>query len=662
MFKIVWRAVFCRKRLYRAATAVIVLMVLLTAVSSVLAESDEITSFGCYCVGTVGNVNCDYRDEVTLGDVALLIDHLFISGVRLPNLQEANINGDPNCEITTGDVAMLIDHLFISGLELPDCPSPYNTPPVTQIVGFVAGVPFINSVEPFSLVVGSRFQWTASDIVDHPYIDPEFEYEYRVYGPYNDSLMEIVTDSFIVSVFCHNDGRMFRLGQSPPEFFVACDTVWLPGGVPVILCDTIVVDSIDQANIYGILDTLFDFEHPGFVGNSDLNRLVVISDDGGNPWITAVSDSLYNLYADYPSDTTLDMSFIFTVRARETAAPTAVDPTPAFRTFTVIDPKHERDILVMNWSNSAQENRGLQDSVGAYWSRAIESWMTSNDLNDVVHFDPEGDFEYVSSYVMENRMLGLALKYKVMIHVQDACVSGQWSVQGMSVQNVMAAMQTGVNVWVAARVPLGNFSISAPVAVQEVSDTYGYFFGVENYTFPGWGSHLFTYNDGYGFGLPRVEDFVGASSLLPASWPELAIDTAFLHNRYDWQGHIPDSGQSDGFPFYPFLPELGALPQVGWCEPTEDAEILYGYVSLYGCSYPYYDNPRRYYGRPVMHRLDRGLFRSVHSVFTPLALEETTGRQMVDSVLNWLYDKWLPVQVSDKPTGIAEALNKGGAK
>jgi len=660
MFGMTWRKAFRRKRLCRAATTVIVLMVSLVTASSVLAESDETESFGCYCVGTVGNVNCDYRDEVTLGDAALLIDHLFISGVRLPNLQEANANGDPEGEISIVDVAWLLDHLFISGIELPDCPLPYNSPPETQIVNFIDGVSFINGVEPYSPVVGVRFEWEASDIVDHPYTDPEFEYEYRTYGPYNDSLFNIVTDSFIVRVFRTDDGRMFHYGQNPPESFVACDTVWLPGGVPVILCDTILIDTIDRANIYGILDTLFDFEHPEFVGNPDLNRLVVISDYGGDAWITTDRDSLYNLYVAYPSDTTVEMSFIFTVRARETAAPTAVDPTPAFRKFTVIDPKYERDILVMNWSFSANENKALEDSVGAYWDRAIDSWTASNDLDDIVNFDPEGDFEHVSSYVMGNRMLGLVLKYKVMIHVQDACVSGRWSAQGLAVQNVMVAMQTGVNVWSATRVPLGNFSIGAPATVPEASDGYEYFFGVNRYYFPGWSRGFYDPSDGYG--LPRTEDFIGANPDIGEGWPEISIDTAFLHYRYDWRGHIPELGQSDGFPFYPFLPDPGALPQIGWCEPTEDAEVLYRYVSCYGEGEHPYEPTRDFHGKPVMHRLDRELFRSVHSNFTPLALEETTGQQMVDSVLNWLYDKWLPVQVSDKPTGIVGDSNKGGAK
>jgi hypothetical protein len=43
-----------------------------------------------------------------------------------------------------------------------------------------------------------------------------------------------------------------------------------------------------------------------------------------------------------------------------------------------------------------------------------------------------------------------------------------------------------------------------------------------------------------------------------------------------------------------------------------------------------------------MHRVDRGVFRSVHSCFSPLAMETTGAQLLVDSVLNWLYEPWLP--------------------
>ena len=81
----------------------------------------------CSCLGTPGNANCDPADDVTIGDVSTLIDHLFISGVDLCSIAEAdaNLSGGltpTNDDITIGDISLLIDHLFISNVALPSCP------------------------------------------------------------------------------------------------------------------------------------------------------------------------------------------------------------------------------------------------------------------------------------------------------------------------------------------------------------------------------------------------------------------------------------------------------------------------------------------------------------------------------------------------------------
>jgi hypothetical protein len=88
---------------------------------------------GC-CVGRVGNANGEgeYPDEITLGDIMLLVDAKFISGncSMLPCLTEADVNQDggidPDCEdhITLGDIMTLVDFLFITGPDvavLPEC-------------------------------------------------------------------------------------------------------------------------------------------------------------------------------------------------------------------------------------------------------------------------------------------------------------------------------------------------------------------------------------------------------------------------------------------------------------------------------------------------------------------------------------------------------------
>ena len=82
------------------------------------------------CFGRVGDANCSGNDEPTIGDIAYMIDRKFIM-MEDPVwccLDEADINfsgiGNPTPDdITIGDISILIDYLFITGpsLGLPDC-------------------------------------------------------------------------------------------------------------------------------------------------------------------------------------------------------------------------------------------------------------------------------------------------------------------------------------------------------------------------------------------------------------------------------------------------------------------------------------------------------------------------------------------------------------
>jgi hypothetical protein len=86
------------------------------------------------CVGRTGDANGEgvYPDEVTLGDIMLLVDVKFVSGdcTKLACIAEADVNQDggdnPNCDdhVTLGDIMTLVDFLFITGPEnatLPEC-------------------------------------------------------------------------------------------------------------------------------------------------------------------------------------------------------------------------------------------------------------------------------------------------------------------------------------------------------------------------------------------------------------------------------------------------------------------------------------------------------------------------------------------------------------
>ena len=87
---------------------------------------------GSCCVGRVGDANMSGEaepDEVTLGDIMLMVDVKFISGdcTKLTCILEADVNQDggssPTCDdhVTLGDIMVLVDHLFISNTPLKTC-------------------------------------------------------------------------------------------------------------------------------------------------------------------------------------------------------------------------------------------------------------------------------------------------------------------------------------------------------------------------------------------------------------------------------------------------------------------------------------------------------------------------------------------------------------
>jgi len=528
-----------------------------------------------------------------------------------------------------------------------------DNPPSTRIVAFIEGVPFINSVLPTGPATGIRLRWQGADVLDYPTDPPPFEFEWKLFGPYSQAQYDQIIDDYLVPVFVTNDARIFKFGQPPDTVgydtfwnadttaidsirprlletaLIVCDTTY-ENGVEIESCDTILIDTLGGNNIYGTMDTLLRVYDDDFINSSFYVVADSSHDEYGNVWTTEQRDSIYNVYWNHPADTTQTGLFIFVIRSRDDAR--VPDLTPAWRSFVVINPQHERDILVVNWSNSADENRYLPRYLPSYWHNAINTWISETGHNEVV-FDTLLDVKHVSGYSQNNRMLSLILKYKVAIMIQDAEVSGTWSSQGQPVQNTMVGLQTGVNVWVAMRVPLGSHATGAPFGEDNAAGEYQYFFGVQQYTFPGWSEGFYNAFDGWGFGRPRTEHFIGTLSLDEEQWPELSVDTSLLRSRYRWEGAV----DPPIFPFMPYLPELGALPQVGWCVRTFDTEAMYLFKSKYGSEHAIF---RRlsFHGRPVGIRLNRGLFRTVHFLFTPMALEAAGAQEITNNVLNWLYD------------------------
>jgi hypothetical protein len=79
---------------------------------------DSRLSTSC-CVGIRGNVDCDGAQSIDIGDLTVLVDHLFISFTPLCCEQEGDMVIDSSVDIA--DLTFLVDHLFITFTPQPGC-------------------------------------------------------------------------------------------------------------------------------------------------------------------------------------------------------------------------------------------------------------------------------------------------------------------------------------------------------------------------------------------------------------------------------------------------------------------------------------------------------------------------------------------------------------
>jgi|CXWL01.1.fsa_nt_gi hypothetical protein len=73
---------------------------------------------GC-CMAGRGNIDCSLDGAADIGDLTILVDHLFINFVPLCCSREADL--DDNGSIDIGDLTLIVDHLFITFLQLDSC-------------------------------------------------------------------------------------------------------------------------------------------------------------------------------------------------------------------------------------------------------------------------------------------------------------------------------------------------------------------------------------------------------------------------------------------------------------------------------------------------------------------------------------------------------------
>jgi hypothetical protein len=541
-------------------------------------------------------------------------------------------------------------------------------PPETSILPIApASLPFVNG-DSGGIVTGVKLAWSGSDRLDYPEADwPPFEFEWRLYGPYDSSLFRNVVDSFVRCVFVTIYGFVYEEGDT----VIRCDTTY--GDSTIIECDTFAVSDLcsgdEDVPSWGHLEMKFSVDDTSFINNPVYNKLVDCScgddpppddptKDCVDPWVLNTSDVLYDVYKHAQFDTTVQMWFLFWIRCRDDAF--VADLVPTFDSFPVIDPRYERDVVVVDFAGmpSASWCLPLKEVRTAYWVDAINNWgMDAVENWTDTSFDTTGIGGNIGGkgispdYIDVARTLAvplvMLLKHKVVI-LYDDFISG-WRFNKYS-HNVYTAIDAGANVWATWRVPLEP---SADRHEISIPSEYTEYFGVSEMAYSDWFKQAVDPCWGLeGVEPARVEDFIGAYAIDSLEWPNLTIDTALLHNRFQWPPYASlDSclGFMPSKTAFPYLPPSPAFPEVNWSvrTPRRPTEVLYLYKSAYGSDHPE-GGIYNMEGNPVAHRLSTTQFRTVHFNFTPLPIQQDSMQKVVNKVLDWLY----PSDLSSPPSKI----------
>ncbi|MBU0985354.1 MAG: hypothetical protein KKA42_15885 [candidate division Zixibacteria bacterium] len=588
------------------------------------------TPLGCYCTGPVGNVDCDYEDRVDIADLQLLIDHLFIDFTPLPNRYEANIDADPMLVVDIADLTRLIEHLFILDQDLPACPEPVNHPPVTAVAPvsnylthFAPSAFFVDASGPRGPAHGVKMSWSASDTLDHGDVPPEHSFQWRLYGPYTDEEFDDLTSRFVEPVFVSAEGMVYPLGEGIA--LTVCDTVIVSSDYDsvglAVMCDTLLLDTISVGNRWGTVREWLRIDDEEFVSSS-LDRISSSSLLATEAqWTTSLSDTMYNVFGfEEPSSVTRDGWFVFWVQARDAEDSTLCDPVPAWVRCNVVDPRFERDVLAIDTR--------LYDHAQAwakpFWQQTIQLWAGTRPDDGIV-FDTTCDYMRAYTNLHNPDILRQMLSHKILVLLKDNMTRGVTSdfYGNFFVNSVYCALDAGVSAWSAMRFPALRDPLSehSDWSVIIPPPAYPFYWGVDTLRYSMW--HVFAFADP---SPRRTEEFVGLMRAENTTWPEATLDTARLHGFY---ADVAYAG-------LPWIDSLPALPEVNWFNPVPEAEVIYVYRSLYGEA-----SPLGYHGKPVMVRLERERFRTIHSLFTPVPLEVVDGQTIVNRALDWLYDGFL---------------------
>lgn len=533
-----------------------------------------------------------------------------------------------------------------------------------RFFGGTVAAPYIDRPPCEGAITGIDIAWRGEDPIDYPKDPPPFEFQWKLFGPYGTDTVgqrlgfDSIRTMFIQDVFVTVAGKVYDSipNNNLPDTLILCDTT-----LGTITCDTTAIRDIPALTSLGRWLQYFNIDNPAFL-NSPLNRLVDSSTSADlTGWTFQNFKSFCNVFAAVPSNVTRQEKFFFWARCRDDAK--VPDPVPAFESFDVLEPKFERSVLLVDLSPEGAGYRfngpkhpddGFRNEGKVYWDRVIKAW----DPSVLPTFDTAVDYRYFHTTLDLGQQFRLQdlTKYRVVIlYGDDVYRSKFWGLNQTSPADAVAALYTaidaGVNVWSMMKAPssvehLSGDVCDAPLTIPP-DNSYQRYFGLETITYHTW-LVLASITDlpglcDLGWCNPcvnrRMEDFVGAE--VPqgfGNWPNLNVDTANLHSRYFW----PDS-----FAFNPvyytknlgWRPDIAAIPEVNWVSRRYGTEIMYLYKqkrpgeNIMG---PFWNLE----GRPVGYRYRTNVYRIAYFTFTPLGLEDVAAQEVIDTVMNFLYEPW----------------------
>ena len=557
------------------------------------------------------------------------------------------------------------------------------------------GDPYINALNPEGLLEGVEMSWSGDDPIDYPRNPPPFQFRWKIFGPYSDSVISVIDSAYVDLVFVDNYGDLYLPGDTI-YIFSTLDTTFDADTVVSIdsVYNEVAVDDQQLGNPYGRwqnvllgvdshLDSLA--VHPDSL--SRLDDLVILNStliDSSLDWTYDLSANVYDLFRDevIPAggDTTRQLNFITWCQARDDAD--VPDIIPAFDYISAIEPKFERDVLVLDMTRyraashynfAVFPQRPIRDTifgVKTYYSKFINTWKpgsfdADNILPDALIEDQNVNYsrrgttqDYYPVRVLSGEgvskiPLREILKHKQILFIKDDAADGipLESIDGLA---ALEGINAGINAWIMGRAAagIGDQDPRTGKYYPFISEPLRGYFGVDGLVQEGWTDSLSIYPDGT-LEYPRLEDFIGALPLLPDEFPALVIDTALLEANYLWDESVD----------YPFRWEdtgemiRGALPEVGYVQRGYGTEPLYLYNTIWnrdGISPPYYITERQ--GAVVAIRKETPFFRTAHFCFTFMATDQDVSQQVFNRMMDWLsYQPFIGTGKLSSSAGVSNA-------